>query len=313
LYDVTNDCFTKHGELAAELVPWVYILNQREALDSMRDHLDGFSEDVLDFEKIIDSLEFKAMMSDKNARKSAILTIHARDGGMEACDWCDMLASMYTKWAVAQDFGIELVSRHSGKGNAGISSMCIEITGSYAYGYLSGENGLHRLVRRSPFNAQGKRQTSFASVQVDPVLPVKTKIILESDLEWDFFIAPGPGGQHKNKTESGVRLTHKPTAVTVTCVTDRSQNTNKANARVMLAGRLARLQEEHDATTRATQRNEKPTVGFGSQIRSYFLHPKQRVIDARTGHKCGNFDAVLDGKLQPFLDAYLLWKAQQGD
>lgn len=301
----------RHGELMAELAPFVYIKTQIEALDCVEQQIEDFSEDVVDFDRITRNMEFKATMTGKFARNSAIVTIHARDGGTEACDWTDMLSCMYIRWATDCGYAVSIQSQDMSKG-AGISSMTIKITGSYVYGFLSGENGLHRLVRISPFNAQNKRQTSFAAVQVDPVLPKQVQSrITQSDLEWDFFRAPGPGGQKKNVTDSGVRLFHKPSGITVTCVTDRSQHANKETAIVMLVARLARRQEEKEAAEKAAQHGTKPTVGFGSQIRSYFKHPTQRVTDARTGHQSGSFQKVLGGGLQPFIDAYLIWKASQ--
>lgn len=292
------------GELTAQLEPYLYVRSMIDALDGMADHLEEFPEDLNDLKNIVDQLEFRAMMKAPNSKRSATVTIHSRDGGTEACDWASMLAAMYSKWATDRGYLVSIRSQHFGT-EAGISSMSIEISGAYVYGYLAGEEGLHRLIRISPFNAQGKRQTSFAAVQVDPIVPVTKSVINESDLEWDYFRAPGPGGQHKNKTESAVRLTHTPSGVTVTCVTDRSQTTNKEGARTLLAARLAKLQSEKEATAKAEKRGEQPVVGFGSQIRSYFRHPTQRVVDARTGHKSGNFQAVLNGEIQSFLDAFL--------
>jgi len=282
-----------------------------EALDCVEQQLEDFAEDVVDFDRITRNMEFKAVMTGKFARNSAIVTIHARDGGTEACDWCDMLSCMYMRWATDCGYAVGIQSQDMSKG-AGISSISFKITGSYAYGFLEGENGLHRLVRISPFNAQGKRQTSFAAVQIDPVIKKEAqRPITQSELIWDYFIAPGPGDQHKDKTESGVRLSHIPSGVVVTCVTDRSQNTNKAGAMTLLVARLAKIQLDTEALEKAARHGTKPQVGFGSQIRSYFRHPKQRVTDARTGHQETNFQAILNGDIQSFIDAYLIWKAQQ--
>ncbi len=301
---VTPDQMRRAGELAVELDPLLYVQCTVDVMDGMLDYLDEFPEDLNDLKNMVDRLEFRAMMQAPNSKRSATVTIHSRDGGTEACDWASMLAAMYSKWAADRGYLVSILSQHFGT-EAGISSMSIEISGAYVYGYLAGEEGLHRLIRISPFNAQGKRQTSFAAVQVDPIVPATRSVINESDLEWDYFRAPGPGGQHKNKTESAVRLTHVPSGITVTCVTDRSQTTNKEGARMLLTARLAKLQSEKEAAKKAAKRGEQPVVGFGSQIRSYFRHPQQRVVDARTGHRSGNFQAVLGGEIQPFLEAFL--------
>ncbi len=193
---------------------------------------------------------------------------------------------------------------------AGINSAALAIRGPMAYGYLKGETGMHRLVRISPFNAEGKRQTSFAAVDVSPEVNDAVEIELkDEDIREDVFRASGAGGQHVNKTSSAIRLTHLPTGIVVQCQNERSQHKNRATALKMLRARLARMEEEKREAEQAAKYQEKAKIGFGSQIRSYFLHPDQRVKDTRTGHLVGNFQSVLDGNIQGFLDAYLQWRA----
>jgi peptide chain release factor 2 len=197
---------------------------------------------------------------------------------------------------------------------AGITSAVVAIRGPMAYGYLKGETGIHRLVRISPFNAEGKRQTSFAAVDVSPEVSDNIEIeIDEKDVREDVFRASGAGGQHVNKTSSAIRLTHEPTGIVVQCQNERSQHKNRAMAWKMLRARMLRLEEEKREAEQAARYQSKARVGFGSQIRSYFLHPDQRIKDARTGHAETSFHSVLDGDIQGFLDAYLRWRVGQGE
>jgi len=228
-----------------------------------------------------------------------------------------MLLRMYIQWAQKNGYGTELLDRLDDE-VAGIKSATIAIRGPMAYGYLKGETGMHRLVRISPFNAEGKRQTSFAAVDVSPeIVEDKEIVIADDDIREDVFCASGPGGQHVNKTASAIRLTHLPTNIVVQCQNERSQHKNRAMAMKMLRARLARLEEEKREQEMAAKYKTQAKTGFGSQIRNYFLHPDQRVKDSRTGHYIGNFNAVLDGNIQPFLDAFLRWrvsgKAAAGD
>lgn len=262
-------------------------------------------------EKEVDSLELKALLNGPNDANSAIMTIHARDGGTDANDWAEMLLRMYSNWAQANDYSIELLDRNDND-EAGINSASIAIRGAMAYGYLKGETGLHRLVRISPFNSEGKRQTSFAAVDVTPEISDSVEIdIEEKDVRTDTYRASGAGGQHVNKTDSAVRLTHIPTNVVVQCQTQRSQHKNRAQAWKMLRAQLARVEEEKRESENSANYQSKARVGFGSQIRNYFLHPDQRVKDVRTGHYVGDFQRVLDGDIQGFLDALLNWRAQE--
>jgi peptide chain release factor 2 len=260
-------------------------------------------------EKMVGDLELKALLSGPLDAASALLSINARDGGTDAHDWAEMLLRMYLAWAKDHDYDTELLDRQDNE-EAGINSATIAIRGPMAYGYLKGECGIHRLVRISPFNADGKRQTSFAAVDVSPEVSESVNIeIRDEDIREDVFRASGAGGQHVNKTSSAIRLTHLPTGIVVQCQNERSQHKNRATALKMLRARLARVEEEKREIEQAAKYNQMPKVGFGSQIRSYFLHPDQRVKDARTGFGMGSFHAVLDGNIQGFLDAYLQWRA----
>lgn len=262
-------------------------------------------------EGVLAELELKALLDGPLDANGAILTINARDGGVDANDWAEMLLRMYIAWAQKSGYDVELLDRQDNE-EAGITNASIAVRGPMAYGYLKGECGVHRLVRISPFNAEGKRQTSFAAVDVAPEVSDEINIELrDEDIREDVFRASGAGGQHVNKTSSAIRLTHLPTGLSVQCQNERSQHKNRATAIKMLRARLARVEEEKREAEQAAKYNQMPKVGFGSQIRNYFLHPEQRVKDARTGHLVGSFHAVLDGDLQGFLDSFLQWRVQQ--
>ena len=261
-------------------------------------------------EKLIDALELASLLSGAHDSSDALVSIHARDGGTDANDWAEMLLRMYSAWANKHDCSVELLDRQDND-VAGIQSATVAIRGPWAYGHLKGETGIHRLVRISPFNSEGKLQTSFAAVDVAPeIADDDTEVELnDEDIREDVFRASGAGGQHVNKTSSAIRLTHFPTGIVVQCQSERSQHKNRATAIKMLRARIARLQEEQREAEQAARYKEQPKTGFGSQIRNYFLHPDQRVKDQRTGHYVGNFQSVLDGNIDGFLDAYLRWKA----
>ena len=261
-------------------------------------------------ETMLDDLELKSLLNGPYDGSGAIMTIHARDGGTDANDWAEMLLRMYTQWAAKNDYEVMLFDRNANP-EAGINSASIAIRGPMAYGYLKGETGLHRLVRISPFNSEGKRQTSFAAVDVTPEVADSVEIdIDESDVRTDRYRAQGAGDQHVNTTDSAVRLTHVPTGVVVQCQSQRSQHKNKAQAWKMLRAALARVEEEKREAENAADYKNKARVGFGSQIRNYFMHPDQRIKDARTGFAMGDIHKALDGEIQGFLDSYLNWRAK---
>ncbi len=266
--------------------------------------------EIQSLEKQLDALELKALLNGPHDSCDAILTIYARDGGTDANDWAEMMLRMYTLWAQKQDYKIELLER-SDNSEAGINSAAIAIRGPMAYGYLKAESGTHRLVRISPFNSEGKRQTSFAAVDVTPEVGDSIEIeIDEKDVVTETYKASGAGGQHVNKTDSAVRLKHIPSGAVVQCQSQRSQHKNRAQAWKMLRAKLAQIEDEKREAEEASKYQNKQRVGFGSQIRNYFLHPDQRVKDARTGYSMGDFSKVLDGEIQGFLDAYLNWLAK---
>ena len=262
-------------------------------------------------EHALDELELKSLLSGLHDSAGALVNINARDGGTDANDWAEMLMRMYTQWAQKNGYDVALLDRQDNI-VAGIQSATIAIRGPMAYGYLKGETGIHRLVRISPYNAEGKRQTSFAAVDVSPEINDESEIEVnwEKDVREETMRAGGAGGQHVNKTESAVRLVHLATGLEVKCQNERSQHQNRAMARKILIARLARLEEEKREAEEAVKYKNRAKVGFGSQIRNYFLHPSQRVKDSRTGYLEHNFNYVLDGNLQGFLDSYLKWRVK---
>ncbi len=259
---------------------------------------------------LVEELELKSLLGGPHDQCGAILAINARDGGTDANDWAEMLLRMYTSWAQKNELNVEVLDR-SDNLEAGINNATIAIRGPFAYGYLKGETGIHRLVRISPFNAEGKRQTSFAAIDVSPEIADSVAVeVDESDVREDTFRASGAGGQHVNKTDSAIRLTHLPTGVVVQCQNERSQHKNRAAAWKMLRARLARIEEEKREAEQAAKYQSQEKTGFGSQIRNYFQHPDQRIKDARTAASATNFQQVMDGNIQEFLDAYLRWKSK---
>ena len=239
----------------------------------------------------------------------AVVAIHSGEGGTDAQDWTELLVRMYLRWAERRGFKAELVEASPGE-EAGLKSATITVSGENAYGTLKAERGVHRLVRLSPFDSAHRRQTSFAQVIVAPLVSDEAEIeIDDADLRIDTYRASGAGGQHVNKTDSAVRITHLPTGVVVQCQNERSQSSNKQTAMRLLRSRLAELAEEEREAELARERGAAQNTGFGSQIRSYVLHPYQMVKDHRTEHETGNIDAVLDGDLDGFIQAYLLEKA----
>jgi peptide chain release factor 2 len=250
-----------------------------------------------------------ALFSGEYDAGDALVTIHAGEGGTDAQDWAEMLVRMYLRWAERRGFKAELVEASPGE-EAGLKSAAITVAGENAYGTLKAERGVHRLVRLSPFDSAHRRQTSFAQVIVAPLVGDEAEAELaDEDLRIDTYRASGAGGQHVNKTDSAVRITHIPTGIVVQCQNERSQSSNKQTALRMLRSRLAELAEEEREAQMAEERGEAQNTGFGSQIRSYVLHPYQMVKDHRTEHEVGNVEGVLNGDLDGFIQAYLLAKA----
>ncbi len=265
-------------------------------------------QEMLDhFVATYEAIHMKTLLSGEYDRDNAILSLHAGAGGTESCDWAAMLYRMFTRWAEKKGFQVEVLDSLDGD-EAGIKSITFEVNGPNAYGYLKSEKGVHRLVRISPFNANGKRQTSFVSCDVMPDIEEDIDIeINEDDLRIDTYRSSGAGGQHINKTSSAIRITHLPTGIVVQCQNERSQHMNKDKAMQMLKAKLYLLKQEENAKKAAGIRGEVTEIGWGNQIRSYVMQPYTMVKDRRTGVESGNVDAVLDGDLDPFINGYLKW------
>lgn len=262
-----------------------------------------------DFISKLDAIRLSTLLTGEYDKSNAILRINAGAGGTESCDWGGMLYRMYSRWAEKKGYSMELLDYQEGD-EAGIKSVSFQVNGENAYGYLKSEQGVHRLVRISPFNAQGKRQTSFVSLDVMPEIEGDAGIeIKDDDLRIDTYRSSGAGGQHINKTSSAIRITHIPTGVVVQCQNQRSQHQNKDKAMQMLRGKLLAIREaEEEAKLKGIQGDLK-AIGWGSQIRSYVLQPYQMVKDHRTGEESGNADAVLDGDIDRYINAYLKKKS----
>lgn len=296
----------EYGRLVSEyedvevLLQMGYEENDESLIPEVEETLNAF---IKDFE----TLKLDTLLSGEYDKENAILTIHAGAGGTESCDWAQMLWRMYQKWADKKGFTTELLDFLDGD-EAGMKSVTMQINGLNAYGYLKSEHGVHRLVRISPFNAAGKRQTSFASIDVMPDIEEDTGIeVAEEDLRIDTYRSSGAGGQHVNKTSSAIRITHIPTGIVVQCQNERSQFQNKDKAMQMLKSKLYLLKQQENLDKESGIRGEVKEIGWGNQIRSYVMQPYTLVKDHRTNEEIGNVINVLDGNIDPFINAYLKW------
>lgn len=279
-----------------------YEENDPELVPEIRQMLDDFIDT---YEKI----HMKTLLSGEFDRDNAILSLHAGAGGTESCDWAQMLFRMYSRWADKKGFTLEVLDSLDGE-EAGIKSITFQINGDNAYGYLKSEKGVHRLVRISPFNAAGKRQTSFVSCDVMPDIEEDVDVeIKDDDIRIDTYRSSGAGGQHINKTSSAIRITHFPTGIVVQCQNERSQHMNKDKAMQMLKAKLFLLKQEENARIAAGIRGEVTEIGWGNQIRSYVMQPYTMVKDHRTGVESGNVDAVMDGSIDMFINGFLKWQS----
>jgi peptide chain release factor 2 len=308
LKDTVGECdklSTQYDDILT-LIDMGYEENDESLIPEIRGELDEFIREF-------DELRIGTLLSGEYDKNNAILKLNAGAGGTESCDWCGMLYRMYTRWAERKGFTIEVLDYLDGD-EAGIKSVTFQVNGLNAYGYLKSEKGVHRLVRISPFNAQGKRQTSFVSLDVMPDIEGDLDVdIDEKDLRIDTYRSSGAGGQHINKTSSAIRITHIPTGTVVQCQNERSQFQNKDKAMQMLKAKLYLLKKEANAEKLSDIRGEVKEIGWGNQIRSYVLQPYTLVKDHRTDVETGNVDAVLDGGLDIFINGYLKWISVQGD
>ena len=282
------------------LIEMSYEENDPSMIEEIQEMLD-------EFQAQFDSIRVKTLLSGEYDGENAIIKLNAGAGGTEACDWCSMLYRMYTRWAERKGFSIEVLDYLDGD-EAGIKSVTFQVNGENAYGLLKSEKGVHRLVRISPFNAAGKRQTSFVSCDVMPDIEEDLDVdINPDDLRIDTYRSSGAGGQHINKTSSAIRITHIPTGIVVQCQNERSQFQNKDKAMQMLKAKLYMLKQQENAEKLSDIRGDVKEIGWGNQIRSYVLQPYTMVKDLRTGEETGNVANVLDGGLDPFISAYLRW------
>jgi peptide chain release factor 2 len=300
------DKFTKLTLAYEDVTTLAQLGNEEEdeaLLPEARALTDKFIEDF-------ENLRIAALLSGEYDRNNAIVTLHSGAGGTEACDWANMLFRMYTRWSEKNGYNTEVLDYLPGE-ESGVKSVTFQINGTNAFGYMKSEKGVHRLVRISPFDASGRRHTSFASCDVMPELPDDYKIdINPDDLKIDTYRSSGAGGQHVNKTESAIRITHLPTGIVVACQNERSQFKNRDRAMKMLAAKLNLLSQQKQTEKLQSIRGEVKDIAWGSQIRSYVFHPYSMAKDHRTNAESGNINAVMDGGINMFMNAYLVWQRQ---
>ena len=319
--DQAREVIAESNRLKGWVDPWKKLDGKASDLVELMALLESESDDDLEaewlaevgeLERLGEALEIRTMLQGSDDHRGALLTIHPGAGGLESQDWAEMLTRMYTRWAERRGYSVHVLDMQPGE-EAGIKSATLEVSGEDAYGYLKAEKGVHRLVRISPFDAQSRRHTSFASVFVYPQVDDKIEIeIDESDLRIDTFRASGAGGQHVNKTDSAIRITHVPTGIVVSCQQERSQHKNRATAMKMLKAGLYERALEEKEKEKAELEATKTEIGWGNQIRSYVFQPYTMVNDHRTELKIGDVNRVMDGDLDPFIEAFLKRTAGQG-
>ena len=319
--DQAREIIAESNRLKSWVQPWKELDEQSSDLIELAKLLETESDDDLEaewlaeveeIERRITALEVRTMLQGSDDHRGALLTVHPGAGGLESQDWAEMLTRMYTRWAERRGYSVNMLDLQPGD-EAGIKSATLEVSGEDAYGYLRAEKGVHRLVRISPFDAQSRRHTSFASVFVYPQVDEEIEIkIDESDLRIDTFRASGAGGQHVNKTDSAIRITHVPTGIVVSCQQERSQHKNRATAMKMLKAGLYERALEEKEKEKAVLEATKTEIGWANQIRSYIFQPYTMVNDHRTEVKVGDVNKVMDGDLDPFIEAYLKRSAGQG-
>jgi peptide chain release factor 2 len=283
-----------------------------EMCDEVKDaeHIKQVEAKVPDLTRRVEATEVQALFTGPNDARDVFVSIHPGNGGIDAQDWALILERLYTRWLAKNGYTVEVVDREEAE-EAGIRRVVLDVKGPYAFGNLKSESGVHRLIRISPFDANHRRQTSFASVDVIPQFEEVDIEIKDEDLRVDTYSAGGPGGQHVNKTQSAVRLTHLPTGVVVQCQSQRSQIMNRKQAMKALASKLHQLEEAKRDSEVAKMYGEKGEISFSNQIRSYTMQPYTLVKDERTAHQSGNIQAVLDGAIDPFIEAFLRWKGRK--